>query len=476
MNAALAGGYNAVGLGDISPEDMIAIGQAMRQHKLRKSTVTAGYGGPANAGGTGSAYVPQSLENTLAIATFRRSDCVFWNMVPKTNVFSTVNEYTRVERYGDREIDPFFAEGGLPSGSATQLTRAYSRVTYMGITGAVTFPMLRSRIIGGQANAEAAETLNKTLQLIGQLEDQCYFGDSRINPYAFDGLRSILEQSAPANIVDMRGQVLTGRKMRYDMALHRDINAQPSIVIMSNGTRVDLGNMNDGSIRRPVNGNQSAAGRLGMRAEGIDADHDYVPFKSTLFLQPKGAPNAQAVQPDATKAAPLAPVFTSSAAGVHASAKFTDDELGTYYWKAVAVGPNGTSAPTKSDGVLLDATGKRVVHTLNDALVTGVWYYRFYRSARNVDGDYKYVFSTAKNGAGATVAYDTNDDLPGTSWAFSIEMGPDVLEVIRLLDFMKQDLAIVDTTKRFVLLMFAALRSRTPTKMWAWKNIGRLPE
>ena len=476
MNS-LAGGMNASGLGDISPEDMIAIRLAMRQHKMRKSTVAAGYGGPANAGGSGAAYLPQSLENTLAIATFKRTDCVFWNMVPKVNVHSTVNEFTRVEKHGDVEIDPFFMEGGLPSGAATSLTRAYSRVVYMGAKGAVTFPMLRSRIIGGAANAEAQEVLEKTLFLLGRLEEQSYFGDARINPYAFDGLRSTLEQAAPGNIQDMRGQVLTGRRMRYDMALHRDLNATPTVVIMSNGLRVDLGNMQDGSIRRNIQGNQSAANRLGVRAEGIDADHDYVPFRSTIFLQPKGAPNAAAIQPDPAAAAPSAPAFTSVAAATHSSGQFTEDELGTYYWKATAVGPNGISAPTTTAGVAIDAITKRAVLTLNDANVTGVWYYRFYRSDKNVDGNYKYVFSTARAAAGvATVAYDANADLPGTTWAFSIQMTPDVIEVIRLLDYMKQDLAIVDTTKRFALIMFAALRSRTPTKMWAWKNVGRLPE
>lgn len=476
----LGSGMNSWGLGDISPEDMIAIHHQMRQAKLRKSTVTAGYGGAAGAGGTGAGYIPQSLENTLAVASFKREDCIFWNMVSKSNVFSTVNEYGRIDSHGQFELDPFFAEGGLPSGATTVLTRAYSKITYIGAQGAVSFPMLRSRVIGGAANAEAQEVLEKTLHLLGRVESMCYFSDSRVNPYAFDGLRSIIEQGAPNNIVDMRGQMLTGRKMRSDMSDHRDLYAMPNVVLMSNGLKADLGNLNDASIRRAQAGNQAVSGKLGMRALGIAADHGDVDFKSTVFLQPGGAPNTAAIQPG-TASAPTAPTIASATLGTNSAGRWEDDYLGTYYWKVVAVGPNGISAPTKSGSVAVTATGKRVVITITDNAVSNsdVWYYRLYRSKINEDvaANYKYVGQYAKAAFGVdTVLYDYNLDIPGTTWAFSIQMTPDVIEVIRLLDFMKQDLAIVDTTKRFALIMFAALRSRTPTKMWAWKNIGRLPE
>ena len=468
-------GMNPQGLGEISPEEYLALHQSLREQSMRKA-MTAGYGGPAAAGGSGDALVPQSLEGTLASATFRKEDAVFWQTVSKKQVYATVNEFTRIERHGESEIDPFFAEGGIPLGATTSFTRAFSKIAYMGVQGSVTFPMLRSKVIGGQANAEAVEVMEKTLHLLGRIEYASYFADSRINPYAFDGLRSTLEQYAPNNIVDMRGQVLTGRQIRTDMALHRDLNAMPTHVFMSNGVRADLGNMNEGSIRRPVMPGQSAGGqKVGMRADGIEADHGYVPFRSTIFLQAGGAPNTTAIQPDPTKAPPSQPTMTSIAAQVDATALFTADELGTYIYQVVAVGPNGVSLPRVTSGVTLDAVGKRIRLTIDDAGVTDVWYYRVFRST--LDGaaaTCRPVANVKKNASGATVWDDLDADLPNTTWTFSLQMTPDVIEVIRLLDFMKQDLAIRSTTKEFLLLMFAALRSRTPTKMWAWKNCGRL--
>lgn len=467
---------NPAGLGDISPEEYLALHDALRHQGMRKA-MTAGYGGPAAAGGSGDALVPQSLEGTLASATFRKEDAIFWQLVSKKQVYATVNEFTRLEKHGEAELDPFFAEGGNPAAAVTSFTRAFSKIAYMGVQGAVTFPMLRSKVIGGQPNAEAVEVMEKTLHLLGRIEYACYFADSRVNPYAFDGLRSTLEQFAPNNIVDMRGQVLTGKQIRTDMASHRDLHALPTHVLMANGVRADLGNMGESSIRRPVMPGQSAAGqKLGMRAEGIEADHGYVPFRSTIFLQAGGTYNTVAIQPDSSKSPPSQPAaFSGAAAQVDTAALFTSDELGVYTYVAVAVGPNGVSLPRTSAGVTLDATGKRIRLTFDDAAVSDVWYYRIFRSV--MDGaatTAKFIANIKKNPAGATVFDDLDKDLPSTTWAFSIQMTPDVVEVIRLLDFMKQDLAIRSTTKEFMLIMFAALRSRTPTKMWAWKNCGRL--
>lgn len=468
-------GMNPAGLGDIGPEEYLALHEALRSQGMRKA-MSAGYGGPAGAGGSGDALVPQSLEGTLASATFRKEDAAFWQVVTKKQVYATVNEFTRIEKHGESEIDPFFAEGGIPLSATTQFTRAFSKITYLGVQGSVTFPMLRSKVIGGQPNAEAVEVMEKTLHLLGRIEYACYFADSRINPYAFDGLRSTLEQYAPNNIVDLRGQVLTGKQIRTDMALHRDLNAMPTHVFMSNGVRSDLGNMGEGSIRRPVMPGQSAGGqKMGMRADGIEADHSYVPFRSTIFLQPGGKHNTSAIQPDPTKAVPSQPTLTSIAVQADTAALFTDDELGTYIYQVVAVGPNGVSLPRETAGALVDAVQKRVRITLDDAAVTDVWYYRIFRSTLGGAGTTcRYIADVKKNPDGATVFNDLDQNLPGTSWTFSVQMTPDVIEAIRLLDFMKQDLAIRSTTKEFLLLMFASLRSRTPTKIWAWKNCGRL--
>ena len=90
------------------------------------------------------------------------------------------------------------------------------------------------------------------------------------------------------------------------------------------------------------------------------------------------------------------------------------------------------------------------------------------------DGTCRFIKNVAAaTGAGLTTITDFNDDIPQTSWAFSLQMTPDVVEVVRLLDMMKQDLAIRSTTKEFLLILFAAFRSRTPTKLWAWKNCGQ---
>lgn len=478
-------GLNAQGLGDIAPEEFLALQHALRRQNMRKATSSAGYHLPAGQDeGSGDPLVPQSLEGTLATATFKREDAIFWRMVSKKNVFATVNEYTRIEQHGDEELSPFFTEGGVPIATVTDYAREFSRIKYLGVQGSVSFPMLRSRVIGGQPNAEAQEVNAKTLHLVGRIEYNSYFADSRIDDLEYDGVRSILEQFAAANVVDLRGGVLTGKQMRQDMALHRDLHAMPTAVLMSNAVRSDLGNMGEASIRRPVTPGQSPAGqKLGMRADGVEADHGYVPFHSTVFLQARGNANTAKIEPDSTAPAPSTPTVANPLSSpVDATAQFTADDAGTYIYKVTAHGTNGVSAPMVTDGVggnpavIAVSAGDRVDIELDDNAVTDVKYYSVYRSAKDGgEATCKFLGRTKKAAAGKTTIKDRNADIPGTTWTFSIQMTEDVIECIRLLDLMKQDLAIRTTTKEFLLICFMALRSRTPTKIWGWKNCGRLP-
>jgi len=477
------------GFGTITPQDVFALKEAMAKQRLRKA-LSAGYNDPAAS--VAQPLVPQSMEKTLASATYRSSDAVLWKKIPKVGVSATVNEFSRIEEHGSRDVEGWFSEGGSPLLEQSTYTRDFTRVKYIGVKGATTFAMMHSRIVGANATAEAEEVDRKTLQLIGLIEDALYFGDSSINPLAFDGLRATLEKEAPANIVDLRGQVLTGRQMREDMALQRDLFATPNLVVMSHGTRAILGNLEDPAIRR--NDPSGKGARVGTTAEGLNADHGLVGFDSTFFLKAKtailGSAGVQsaAIGPDPDFAAPTAIAFDADAgdnganvalAGAEVS-NWVEDDVGVYIYRIVAVSDHGHAASIQSASVTVESGKKNTMQIddgSNDPTKGGnsIRYYKVFRSEKDGgDGTCRFIKNVAAaTGAGLTTITDFNDDIPQTSWAFSLQMTPDVVEVVRLLDMMKQDLAIRSTTKEFLLILFAAFRSRTPTKLWAWKNCGQ---
>jgi hypothetical protein len=50
-------------------------------------------------------------------------------------------------------------------------------------------------------------------------------------------------------------------------------------------------------------------------------------------------------------------------------------------------------------------------------------------------------------------------------------MSKDIIQVIRLLDMMKLDLAVIETTLPFLLIIFMALQVLVPSKLFMWKNV-----
>lgn len=491
------------GFGAISPDELHALRDTMARNRLRKA-VEAGYNTPGVSSEMGGTLVPQSLEQTLASATFQAQDCVAWRSFPKTDVQATVSEFTRIEEHGNSDVDPWFAEGGKPASVQSRYTRDFTKIKYLGVEGSVTFPMMHSRIIGSSPNAEAEEATRKTLHLLGMMERAIYFGDSKMDTLAFDGLSKLIPA---ANIHDLRNQPLTGKVMREDMSFQRDLNAMPNLVLMSNASRMIIGNLGEHNIRRPVLPGQSGAGqRVGMTAVGVEADHGFVPFESTIFLKARGGATLGSFGPTG-----LELTFTGGtqpevvALGAGEKSNFVSDDKGHYRYVYVGVGISDDKmfvtpplVAADADGELVGNADKEKIRAVVVAPI-GTKYIRVYRQFKAGTADTanppveltqeyldgaKFAFDVAtRSGANAGTALtsvtavtidDLNKDIPGTTWSFSLQMTPDVVEIVRLLDLMKLDLALIDTTKKFLLILFASLRSRTPSKLWAWRNCSVL--
>ena len=76
--------------------------------------------------------------------------------------------------------------------------------------------------------------------------------------------------------------------------------------------------------------------------------------------------------------------------------------------------------------------------------------------------------------AGATTpVVDLNADLPGTSKAFLVQQNLEFFSFAQLAPFVKIPLATIDTSVRWMQLLYGALKVYAPGKAVIYKNVGR---
>ena len=101
---------------------------------LRKSSSQAGYQSPAGTSGGDagslSPLIPQSIENTLASATYTMKELALWPAIPKVSVTNTLHEYSVINDHG-LDLEPFISEGGAGTTNREQYERKNVRVKYL---------------------------------------------------------------------------------------------------------------------------------------------------------------------------------------------------------------------------------------------------------------------------------------------------------------------------------------------------------
>ena len=189
--------------------EMIPIADLVELNKSLRKAGNVGYQTPAGMSGESlSALVPQSIEGTLASATFTMKEIVLWNAIAKRQVGQTVHEFNRIEEHG-AQLDPFIAEGGAGSTNRAEYSREFVKIKYLAERREVSDVATMVGLVGPNSSAIAEETQRGTLSLMQKVEHQLFHGDSSINPLAFDGLIKQLKDGASGNVTDMQGASIT---------------------------------------------------------------------------------------------------------------------------------------------------------------------------------------------------------------------------------------------------------------------------
>jgi hypothetical protein len=124
-------------------------------------------------------------------------------------------------------------------------------------------------------------------------------------------------------------------------------------------------------------------------------------------------------------------------------------------------------------GAVAVTAGQVVTFSVNDGSPVAK-YYEIHRSTKNgAASTCTYMMKVARDTSGTTTITDSNAYLPGTGRVYLIQQNREFNKFNRLLRFMKVRLGMIDSSYRFMLLLFGNLVVHAPNKGLIFINVGR---
>jgi hypothetical protein len=389
--------------------------------------------------------------------------------IPKVPATNTVEEFNRLVSYGSggtRRFNlGFMTEGDLPEEEDSTYERVTTLIKYLGTVGRVTH--VANTIRAAHGNVIALETMNKTMELLKNLENGLFFGDSNLIPEQWDGLERLITDGAPDNVIDLRGAPLTEEALNDMLLQIRDNFGMATDAYFSTGAFADLSKQ---VYDRQRFAYAPAPGVLGATITAFQGQHGRINLHDHVFIQE--GPGVLAAGLGRTDRRPLPPTSGGAATTpVDATAQFLAADAGTYIYQIVAGNRFGLSAPLVTAGIAV-AAGDRVDIPVVDG-GQGTTFYEIYRSTvGGAAGTALLMNRVARTGATQTLQ-DFNADIPGTSKGFVLMQNQRSFSWAQLLPMTRIPLAAIDTSIRWAQVCYGAIKMYTPAKNILVRNIGR---
>lgn len=443
---------------------------------------------PANvAAGDGFALRVESLERTLRNVTFRMEHIRLFKALPKLQAYNTVEEYNQIQSYG-QDLDSFIEEGALPNETDAEYERNFNVVKYMGTTRRVTHVM--SLVRPAHGNVVAQETVNGTMHLLRATEQSLFTGDANVDPLQWDGFQTLIERgpstggsgSPDSNIVDLRNAPLTEDNLiDSSLIVHDAPNfGTPTHLFLNPRVHADLVKSFFPKARYDLLQKRDD-GLVGLDIGGYVSPAGNVAFEPDTFIQPGR------VAPTAILGAnpPPAPAGVTAVAGStgtptfarrDGNSTFTAAEAGVYEYQVVAVSQGGKSAAVaNASAATVTAANNLVTVTITHGAGTPVpRYYEVFRSVAGGSAASARLIGRIRQASGGTTTFvDANATLPGTTIAILFQMNLEAVSFKQLAPMVKIPLATIDTSIRWMQLIYGVPVLYTPGKILLFKNVGR---
>ncbi len=430
---------------------------AKEVEELNKAlSISQNYGTTAPGSLTGgSALAVEDLDRTLKLVTHGLEHLKLWKDIIKERTPQVVHEYNVQNSYG-QEVSPFFNMGGTPSSTDANYDREIVQVKYLGTQGQVQHNL--TLIQAAHGPVVAREVKNKTIELLARNERYMFEADSNINPLEYDGIeRQILDKSASSvykstafNGYDSAGE---SESVIIDVRADFDDEVSESMALknVNNfGMAMDcyLGTDVHSKFSRAFYAKQrTMPGETlvsGQRVKEHTGTLDFR-FKPSLFNRPRKTFLTTATS---ASAAPTQANFLSPA---DAASEFETADAGTYSYRISAFYADGETLASTASGTAV-AAGDKV--TVEITYTGSPLYFNVFRAPVGTTTGHEFIQRIAPAGSGAVHTIDFNSYLPGKAKAFLLMNDADALSWKQLGSMIKYDLAVTDTSYKWLQLMY----------------------
>ncbi len=460
--------YDGFGVGG----DLATVGQ------LRKALEVGYETNAPDKTGFGATRI-ESLDSTLKIQTADEKSAKFWKAIKKDKAYSTNEEFTTVEELGGAN---FYSEGGIAEEYDELIKREYEKVKYMGAVGRIPNVAMEVRSIVN--NLETITKL-KTNAIIRKLDMKLFFGNEKLVPTEFNGILAQFTERVKypnQNVIDLQGKRLTPEIISEIGLIIQENHGDPGNI---------MGWLSPGALagyKQELIDNRTfmvtdSINNLKVNTKTFELDETIGQLETDLFLRHKGETYLDKPHPK------LNPTGTTFAAehdkapktldgntftAVAASDSSSKLPAATYDYCVVPVNRYGAGAGFEVKNVTTTA-GQRVNFTIADngspagQVATSFDVYRKLSSATALT-EYKFLctFGTADT------KLDDGSHVPGTSYAFFFDWDFDqVVTFKQLLPFMRQELAVIDDSRRYFFKLYGTPIVFNPNKMVVLKNVGK---
>lgn len=427
--------------------------------------------------GDGFALRVESLEATLKVTTYRMEHIKFWKLIPKLGANNTVEEYNEISSYGQNPDAGWVDEGDLPEEDDSSYTRRYAIVKYLGTVRRVSHQATLIKPAHGPVIAR--ETVNGTMHLLRILERSLLKADSNLSALQFDGLEAqILARSPTANIIDLRGKPLSEDILTDSSLIINDAPnyGTPTHLLVNPKVKADLVKTFFPKERYDLMGKPSN-GLVGLDIRGFVSPAGDVEFVSDVFIDDGGAPTATAVGDTAKR--PGTPTQTTPAATPLATTPpslFGVDDAGDYRYTVQAVNRYGRSAALAiGAGAVTVGAGDETTFGVTPSGTIAVDWYEIFRTKKNGAAGTQRLILRVKNTAALaeTILHDYNALLPYCTSAYLLQINLECMSFKQLAPMVKIPLATVDSSIRWMQLLYGTPTLYTPGKVLLLRNVGR---
>lgn len=449
IEAQIANDPTVTGFGSHSAQEVEELNKAL--------SISQNYGETApNSLNQGGALSVEDLDRTLKLVTHGLEHLKLWKDIIKERVPQTVHEYNVQNSYG-QEVNPFFAMGGTPQNTDASYEREYIQVKYLGTQGSVQHNL--TLIQAAHGPVVAREVKNKTIELLARNERFMFEADSDINPLEYDGIeKQIVEKSEESTykstafagyesagadesvILDVRGDF--DDDVAELMALKAVNNfGMPMDCYM--GTDVHSRFSRDFYAKQRVIPGETLTS--GQRVKEHSGTLDFR-YKPSLFNRPRKVAFSQGIS------AVGAPTLANGASPADAASEFLAADAGDYSYVISAVYADGETAGSTATAGIAVAAGDKV--TVEITYTGAPLYFNVFRAPEGTTAGHEFIGRIAPAGSGNAHDIDFNSFLPGRAKAFLLMHDADTLCWKQLGSMIKYDLAVTDTSYKWLQLLY----------------------